>query len=52
MSIWRELRLPIGAQIFVAKAFRDLKIFLDPADHQELLVLLRRLRKRVELARA
>ncbi len=47
----RELRLAIGAQIFVAKAFRDLKIFLDPADHEELLVLLRRLRERVELAR-
>src|SRR4051812_15941324 len=41
--------LPIGAEIFVPETFRDLEIFLEPADHQELLVLLRRLGKRVEL---
>ena len=46
-----ELRLAIGAQVFVAKAFRDLKIFFHPADHEQLLVLLRRLRERVEFAR-
>ncbi len=46
-----ELRLTIGAQIFIAKAFCDLKILLDPADHEKLLVLLRRLRERVEFAR-
>ena len=51
MSICVELRLAIGAQIFIAKAFCDLKIFLDPADHEQLLVLLRRLRQRVELSR-
>ena len=47
----REFRLPIGAQIFVAETFRDLEIFFDPADHEQLLVLLRRLRQRVKFPR-
>ncbi len=47
-----EFRLPIGAQIFVAKAFRDLEILLDPAHHQQLLVLLRRLRQARRTSRA
>ena len=46
-----ELRLAIGAQIFVAETVRDLEIFFHPADHEELLVLLRRLRERVKLSR-
>ena len=45
-----EFRLAIGAQIFVAKTLGDLKISFDPAHHQQLLVLLRRLRKRVEFS--
>ena len=47
----REFRLAIRAQIFVAETFRDLEILLDPAHHEELLVLLRRLRERVKFAR-
>ena len=46
----RELRLPIRPQVFVAQAARDLKIAIVAGHHQELLVELRRLRKRVELA--
>ena len=47
----RELRLPIGAQIFVAEALDDLEIPVHSGDHQDLLEQLRRLRQRVELAR-
>ncbi len=47
----RELRLPIRTQVLVAEAARDLEILLQPRDLQELLVLLRRLRQRVERAR-
>ena len=46
-----EFRLAIGAQIFVAKTFCDLKIFFHPGDHEQLLVLLRRLRQRVKFPR-
>src|SRR5262249_10241687 len=46
----RELRLPVGAQVFVAKTFRDLKIFFHAGYHQQLFVLLRRLRQRVEFS--
>ena len=44
-------RQPVGAWVLVAKAGRDLKIAIEARHHQELLVLLRRLRQRVELAR-
>ena len=46
-----KFRLAIGAQVFVAKTFRDLEIFFDAGDHEQLFVLLRRLRQRVEFAR-
>ena len=46
-----EFGLAVGAQVFVAKAFCDLKILFHPADHEELLVLLRRLGESVEFAR-
>ena len=46
----REFRLAIGAQIFVPIAARDLEIFLESGDLEQLLVLLRRLRERVERA--
>ena len=44
----REVRLPVGAQILVPEAARDLKIPLEPADHEKLLEELGRLRQRVE----
>ena len=47
----RELRLPVGAQVLVAEAARDLEVAVEARDHQQLLVELRRLRQRVELAR-
>ena len=47
----RELRLPVLAQILVAKAARDLEVPVEARDHEQLLVELRRLRQRVELAR-
>ena len=43
-----ELRLAVGAQVLVAEAAGDLEVFLEAGDHQELLVLLRRLRQGVE----
>ena len=46
-----ELRLPVGAQVFVAEAAHDLKILVEAADHQQLLEDLRRLRQGVEVAR-
>ena len=46
----RELGLAVGAQVLVAEAARDLEIAVEPADHEQLLVDLRRLRQRVELA--
>ena len=45
-----ELRLAVGAQVFIAEAAHDLEILFEPADHQELLEDLRRLRQRVERA--
>ena len=47
----RELRLPIGAQILVAEAAHDLVVAVEARNHQQLLVDLRRLRQREELAR-
>src|SRR3546814_7007569 len=44
-------RQPIGARVFVAETRRDLEIAVEARDHQQLLVLLRRLRQRIELAR-
>ena len=43
-------RQAVGAGILVAKAGRDLEIAIEARDHQKLLVLLGRLRQRVELA--
>ena len=43
--------MPVGAQIFVAKAFRDLKILFHARDHEQLFVLLRRLREGVKFSR-
>ena len=40
----------VGARILVAEAWRDLEIAVEARDHEQLLVLLRRLRQRVELA--
>ena len=47
----RELGLAVGAQVLVAQAARDLEVPVEAGDHEELLVELRRLRQRVELAR-
>jgi hypothetical protein len=44
-----ELRLPVGAEVFVAEATHDLEVLLKSADHEQLLEDLRRLRQRVEL---
>ena len=41
----------VGARVLVAKAGRDLKIAVEARHHEQLLVLLRRLRQGVELAR-
>ena len=46
-----ELRLAVGAQVFVAEAARDLEVAVVAGHHQQLLVDLRGLRQRVELAR-
>jgi hypothetical protein len=46
----RELRLTVRAQVLVAEAACDLEVPVEPRDHQKLLVQLRRLRQRVELA--
>ncbi len=37
----RELRLPVGAQVFVAKALDDLVVPIKPGHHQQLLEQLR-----------
>ncbi len=42
---------PVGARVLVAETRRDLEVTVEARHHQELLVLLRRLRQRVELAR-
>ncbi|OIQ68846.1 hypothetical protein GALL_495560 [mine drainage metagenome] len=41
---------PIGTRVLVAETRRDLEVTIEAGHHQELLVLLRRLRQRVELA--
>ena len=46
----REFGLAVGAQVLVAETFDDLEVAVQPADHQDLLEYLRRLRQRVELA--
>ena len=46
-----ELQRAIGAQVLVAETGRDLEVAVEAGDHQQLLELLRRLGKRVELAR-
>ena len=46
----RELELPVGAQVLVAEAARDLHVAVHPGNHQDLLEDLRRLRQREELA--
>ena len=43
-----ELGLAVGACVLVAEAASDLVVALEPADHQQLLEQLRRLRERVE----
>ena len=45
----RELRLAVGAQIFVAETFHDLEVAVHSRNHQNLFEDLRRLRQRVEL---
>ena len=42
---------PVGARVLVAEAGRDLEIAVEARHHQQLLVLLRRLRQRVEFSR-
>ena len=46
----RELRLPVGAQVFVAEALHDLDVAVDAGDHEDLLEELRRFGQRVERA--
>ena len=46
----RELRLPVGPQVLVAKATGDLDIAVVAGDHEDLLVELRRLGQGVEMA--
>ena len=48
----RELRLAVGAQVLVPEAAGDLVVALEAGHHQQLLEQLRRLRQRVEDARA
>ena len=43
-----KLELPVGAEILVAPAGRDLVVAVDAADHEQLLEQLRRLREREE----
>src|SRR5690606_30919811 len=45
-----ELRLPVGTQVLVPEAAGDLEVPVVAGHHEELLVDLRRLRQRVELA--
>ena len=45
-----KLGLAIGAQIFIAETLDDLEISVEPADHENLLEQLRRLRQRIEFA--
>ena len=43
-----KFRLPVGTQVFIAEATHNLKIFVAPGDHQNLLEQLRRLRQRIK----
>ncbi len=43
-------RQTVGARVLVAETGRDLEIAVEARHHQQLLVLLRRLRQRIELA--
>ena len=45
-----ELRLAVGAEVFVAEAAGDLEVAVEAGDHEDLLEDLRRLRQRVERA--
>jgi hypothetical protein len=47
-----ELRLPVLARVLVAEAPGQLVVALEPADHEQLLEQLRRLRQRVPVAGA
>ena len=47
----REFRLTVSAEVFITEALGNLEVAVHTGNHQELLVLLRRLRKGVELAR-
>ena len=47
----RELRLAVAARVFITVAAGNLKIAVKTGDHQYLLVQLRGLRQRIELAR-
>ena len=47
----RELRLPVGTQVFVAEALGYLKVPVESRYHQQLLEGLRALRQGVELSR-
>ena len=44
-----EFELPVGTQILVSKAARDLKVAVEPGHHEKLLEGLGRLRQGVEL---
>ena len=46
-----ELGLAVGPEVLVAEASGDLEVAVEPGDHQDLLVELRRLRERVEVGR-
>jgi len=46
-----ELRLAVGAQVFVAEATHNLKVLVESRDHQDLLEHLRRLRQGIERSR-
>ena len=46
-----ELGLPVGAEVLVAVAARDLEVLLHAGHHEQLLEQLRRLRQRVPAAR-
>lgn len=48
----RELRLAVGAQVFIAEAAGDLEVALEAGDHEELFVLLRGLREGEEFGGA
>ena len=43
-------RQAVGARVFIAEAGRDLEVAVEARHHQQLLVLLRRLRQRIEFA--